>query len=70
MNIETNICVKIEEFTHMGKGCCNEEDTVFIFDKKNWVKVGDEVKCERNENGFYERIWVNGVLKTENHHLS
>lgn len=49
----------------MGMECWSKPDTIFYIDRNGWVKVGDEVKCERDDKGFYRRIWVNGVLKTD-----
>ena len=37
-------------------------------DRYKLVKVGDIVKIEINENGFYKRIWVNDILKAIDYH--
>lgn len=65
--IEYNKCEKQEYNSHMGTMCYNSKGVIFFFDTAEWVKVGDEVKCERDDKGFYRRIWVNGVLKTSNY---
>lgn len=49
----------------MGTECYSTQTCIFYYDKQNWINVGDVVECERCENGFYRRIWVNGELKTE-----
>ena len=65
MAIETYKCIKRTFNKHMGMECWSDDITVFYWDKKEWIKVGDEVKCERDDSGFYRKIWVNGILKTE-----
>ena len=47
--------------------CKNEKGTLFFRDKHDWVKAGDIVKTESDSSGFYRKIWVNDVLKTENY---
>ena len=47
-----NRCIVIEE----GKTA-----TLYI-DKRNWIKVGDTVRIERNEHGSFEKMWINGTL--------
>lgn len=64
MIIETYTCIKQTYNSYMGMECWSKPNEVFYIDKNGWVKVGDEVKCERDDKGFYRRIWVNGVLKT------
>lgn len=49
----------------MGMECWSKPNTIFFIDRNGWIKVGDEVKYERDNKGFYRRIWVNGVLKTD-----
>ena len=63
MVIETNVCVKQKYNSHMGTECYSDSNTIFYFDRNGWVKVGDTIKCERDEKGFYKRIWVNDVVK-------
>lgn len=49
----------------MGMECWRNETTIFYIDRNGWVKVGDTVKCERDHQGFYRKVWVNDVLKTD-----
>ena len=67
MKIETNICTKQIDNPYMGILCYSGPNRIFFFDKNNWVKIGDQVKIERDEYGFYHRIWVNGILKTNDY---
>lgn len=62
MKIETYQCTKTTSNTKMGTECW-DGDVIFYFDRNQLVKVGDEVKFERDENGFYSKIWVNGDIK-------
>lgn len=64
--IKTYKCLETK-FNHnmLVTECWTEYNTIFLFDRNGWVKAGDEVKIEVNEKGFYERIWVNGELKTK-----
>lgn len=64
MKIEVNKCIKQTHNANMGTECWSDDTTVFYIDRNNWVKVGDEVKCERDEKGFYRKVWVNGKRKT------
>lgn len=67
-NIEKSVCVELSYNSNMGANeCSSERDTIFFHDRNGWVKVDDTVECERTEKGFYGRIWVNGVLKTQDH---
>jgi hypothetical protein len=65
MKIETYTCIKQTDNRSMGVECYSKPNTVFYFDRNGWVKVGDEVKLERDYQGFYRRVWVNGELKTD-----
>ena len=51
----------------MGNEYHNAPNSVFLVHRENLIKVGDEVKLEIDEKGFYRRIWVNGELKTNDH---
>jgi|GEM_PF-4130583 len=64
MTVETYKCVKTSYNSNMGTECWSNETTIFYSDRNGWVKVGDEVKLERDDKGFYRSVWVNGVLKT------
>lgn len=48
----------------MGGVECHYSSGVFFLDKKNIVKIGDEVVFERDEKGFYSKIWINGIDKS------
>lgn len=65
MAINKWICVRQTYNSRMGNECWKDETTVSYFDKNGWVKVGDIVECERDEKGFYIKIWVNGILKED-----
>lgn len=63
--IKTYKCVDTKFNHNMGvTECWCEYNTIFHFDRNGWIKAGDEVKIEVNEKNVYERIWVNGELKT------
>lgn len=64
MGLETRTCVKQEVNSRMGTLCYDDRPCVFYIDKNNWVKVNDVVVLERDEKGFYRKVWVNGELKT------
>ena len=63
MQIETYICIS-QNYNHFIRGheCYSLDGILFYIDQKGYVKVGDEVKCERRIDGWYDRIWVNGIL--------
>lgn len=65
MAIEKYICIK-QTYSRNGVQCWSKPNAIFYIDTNGWVSLGDEVKCERDQKGFYRRIWVNGVLKTNN----
>ena len=69
MKIETNIVTKISGNSNMGNECWSGR-TIFFFDKAFGIKEGDEVKCERDSQGFYRRVWVNDILQTEDNFAS
>ena len=58
-------CTSKESNSNMGCTICfdntGEYNTGFFFDYGNQIKVGDEVKLERDKNGFYKRMWINGI---------
>lgn len=66
MTIETYKCTE----TRMVENTfyCMENGVTFFVDEHCWIKAGDIVKCEKDEDGKYLRIWVNDELKTENYY--
>lgn len=60
-------CTKKEYNSNMGSfDIYSDNNTISFFDKYNWIYVGDFVTIEKNEKGFAEKVWVNGILKTQN----
>ena len=65
--IEENKVIKTRYNPNMGMECYSKPDTIFFIDISYGIKIGDIVKCERDDNGFYKRVWVNDKLMTKNH---
>lgn len=38
---------------------------ILYIDKNNWIKVGDVVRIQRNDEGSYEKMWINGIRNLE-----
>jgi len=69
LEIVTYTCVEqTPQISKNGTDCYCNENTIFLMDRYKLVKVGDIVKIEINENGFYKRIWVNDILKAIDYH--
>jgi predicted amino acid racemase len=62
MKTELYTCVKQTYNIIMGIECWSEHGVLFFIDQKKLVKVGDKVRLERNPQGLYSRMWVNGIL--------
>lgn len=62
--MEKYTCTDLQVNSNMGGVECHYSSGVFFLDKKNIVKIGDEVVFERDEKGFYSKIWINGIDKS------
>lgn len=52
-----------------GNQCMYETDRknvrgILYIDRDNWIKVGDVVRIERDNQGNYIKMFINGVLNT------
>lgn len=66
MREHTYQCARIESNPNMGKEMYfDPRGVIFLIESGMDIREGDEVKCERDENGSYQRVWVNGELKLD-----
>jgi len=56
--MEKYTCTKIVPNSRMGNECYDGR-TIFYFDRKEVIKVGDKVQLERLPNGNYGKIIIN-----------
>lgn len=61
MKIEESTVVKTSYNHNMGMEFWSSETCIFLCGNYD-IKKGDVVKCERDDKGFYKRIWRNGEL--------
>jgi len=52
-----------------GNQCMYETDRenvrgILYIDRDNWIKVGDVIRIERDNQGNYVKMFINGVLNT------
>ncbi len=64
MKIEVNKVVKSQYNPRHGRQYYNEKGCIFWWHGSAVIKEGDIVKCERDSQGFYRRIWINDILFT------
>ncbi len=65
MEIEINKVVSSSYNPNHGRQYYNEEGCIFWWHRSAVVNDGDIVKCERDSQGFYRRIWINDILFTQ-----